>query len=246
MNDATSDATVEGMFRQVLDQIPLPPRNRWTTAPKHRTSGWSVILAAASTAAVIVVGVTLGLGLQALRSGQLEVGSPSELRFDSRVGPVELANGVIAHRSIRLVANGPVVTARLTAGLPQRLEIVDEETGEVLYTLASRFGPGHPDPDQRFLQFFVSSLRGDGSEQVVYTYGSCEQRCSATTVRVLTMDASHRVVYNMLNLTGLEGAVAAPSSGELLVAQEDPTWTIRRYVWDPGTLNMVEVRTATP
>ena len=151
--------------------------------------------------------------------------------FDLRMGAVDPLTASLhpsdgTYERVRLAAGAGTVTIRFSNARPQSITVVDDATGSDLYHVSSRFGPGNPQVDQGFVQFFFAPLHADGSEQLVLAYGQCQPACSgAAQILVISMNAEHGVVTEQLRLDSLTNAVAE--------AREDGLWITE---WGANTL----------
>jgi hypothetical protein len=140
---------------------------------------------------------------------------------------------------IQLAASATLVTIHFVNAAPQSITVLDEISGEDLYHVASRLGPGNPVLNQGFVQVFLAPLHRDESQQLVLAYGDCEPVCSgASQVLVVSMNSEHRVVIEQLRLTDLKNAVVDVRGGMLWLWQTDST--LRRFTWDAADQEFVE------
>jgi hypothetical protein len=144
---------------------------------------------------------------------------------------------------VRLAATAAAVSIRFVNAAPQSITVLDEATGVDLYHVSSEFGPGNPQVDQGFVQFFLAPLHADGSEQLILAYGQCQPACAgAAQIIVISMNAEHHVVIEQLRLDSLSNAVAEARADGLWVTQ----WkagqfsSARHFVWQDSSQVFVE------
>ena len=168
--------------------------------------------------------------------------------FGSRMGAIDpLAASTQPsdklYERIGLAAATGTVTVRFVNALPQSITVLDDTTGSDLYHVSSRFGPGHPQGDQGFVQFFFAPLHADGSQQLVLAYGQCQPVCAgASQVLVISMNAEHGVVVEQLRLDLLTNAVAEARADGLWVTQWSGGQVVstRHFVWEDSSQVFVE------
>lgn len=168
--------------------------------------------------------------------------------FSLRMGAIDplaarIQGSITTFDHVRLAAAAPSVSIRFVNAVPQSITILDDATGADLYHVSSRFGPGNPQVDQGFVQFFLAPLHADGSKQLVLAYGQCEHAClGATQVIVISMNAEHHVVIEQLRLDSLSDAVAEARADGLWVTQ----WNAgrfslaRHFVWQDSSQELIE------
>jgi hypothetical protein len=168
--------------------------------------------------------------------------------FGSRMGAVDPVAASTqpsdkTYDFVRLAAAAATVSIRFVNAAPQSITVLDAATGSDLYHVSSRFGPGNPQVDQGFVQFFFANLHSDGSEQLVVAYGQCQPVCAgASQVLVISMNAEHGVVIEQLRLDSLTNAVAEARDDGLWVSQwsGDQMRSARHFVWDVSGQELIE------
>lgn len=236
------------VIMQSLDEIPLPPHDEWLPGSKVRR--WPrALMSAAALIVAVAIGMSAGRLLQQGRdaAGPRAAASSAPatpIPFSERGGAVDPVAAAakpseVRFDNIRLAAGATPVSVRFVDGLPQSITVLDEQTGEDLYHVGSRFGPGNPILDQGFLQVFFAALHHDESRQLVLAYGYCQPVCrGASQILVISMNAAHRIVTEQLRLMDLKDAVTDVRDGALWVWQSDGS--LQRFAWDAGRQEFTE------